>query len=247
MPTNQSVSLTKGSIPASTCFSSVSDLYDLFIGVTTAHVDGDYSLFNFGDIEPGVDDRTKPWIRTVSGKPDKMYVYQDGRWLSGHSIPASGGERKIWVGTENDLKTYDGGEDVAVTDYRGPFWEIDAAFAAKLPAGVGAFPSGAAVTVGVSSGEEETTLLDSQLPDHTHKGKAYYYAAGGGLSSDPSGKADNLKHEGSGHTTNASGTIAGAGVLTEGINGNSGEAHNNVPPILGVYFIKRTGRIYYTA
>ena len=128
MPTNQSVTLVKGTIPPGLCFSNIPELYNTFVDTTTAYVNGNYSLFNFGNSTPSADDNDKPWIRTDGdGRPDKMYVYKDGYWLCKHPTPASGNERRIWTGTETELLSYeaDGNSSSTATIYSGPFWEVD--------------------------------------------------------------------------------------------------------------------------
>lgn len=128
MPTNQSVTLVKGTIPPGLCFSNIPELYNTFVDTTTAYVNGNYSLFNFGNSTPSADDNDKPWIRTDGdGRPDKMYVYKDGYWLCKHPTPASGKERRIWTGTDTELLSYeaDGNSSSTATIYSGPFWEVD--------------------------------------------------------------------------------------------------------------------------
>lgn len=128
MPTNQSVTLVKGSIPPGLCFSNIPELYSTFVDTTTAYVNGNYSLFNFGNSTPSADDNDKPWMRTDSdGRPDKMYVYKDGYWLCKHPTPASGKERRIWTGTDTELLSYEaeGNSLSTATIYSGPFWEVD--------------------------------------------------------------------------------------------------------------------------
>ncbi len=128
MPTNQSVTLVKGTIPPGLCFSNIPELYNTFVDTTTAYVNGNYSLFNFGNATPSADDNDKPWIRTDGdGRPDKMYVYKDGYWLCKHPTPASGKERRIWTGTDAELLSYeaDGNSLSTATIYSGPFWEVD--------------------------------------------------------------------------------------------------------------------------
>ena len=123
---NTTVNLVKGPIPPNACFSSVQALYDLFIDQTTAHVKGQYTLFNYGESAPAASDRDKPWIRTINQSPDKIYVHQSGYWLSKHPSPASSKERRIWTGTAAELITYDGGSDATTPNvYQGPMWEID--------------------------------------------------------------------------------------------------------------------------
>jgi hypothetical protein len=128
MPTNQSVTLVKGTIPPGLCFSNIPELYNTFVDTTTAYVNGNYSLFNFGNSTPSADDNDKPWVRTDGdGRPDKMYVYKDGYWICKHPTPASGKERRIWTGTDTELLSYeaDGNSSSTATIYSGPFWEVD--------------------------------------------------------------------------------------------------------------------------
>ena len=128
MPTNQSVTLVKGTIPPGLCFSNIPELYNTFVDTTTAYVNGNYSLFNFGNSTPSADDNDKPWIRTDGdGRPDKIYVYKDGYWICKHPTPASGKERRVWTGTDTELLSYeaDGNSSSTATIYSGPFWEVD--------------------------------------------------------------------------------------------------------------------------
>jgi len=250
MPTNQSVTLVKGTVPDGTCFGSVSELYDTFVDLTTAYVNGAYSLFNYGDTEPSAADRDKPWIRTDGGYPDRLYVFYDGYWIAKHPVPAGGNERRIWTGTTADLLSYEapGNSSSTATSYTGPFWEVDTALSAKFLVGAGTFAGGTVVNVNGTGGSDEITLTSGQLPDHQHKGKAYYKASGGTAGSDASGLTDDLAHENSGHTTSTGYTnsIAAAGVLTTETVGGDNDPITNLPPYYGVYFIKRTARIYYT-
>ena len=246
---NTTVNLVKGTIDPSSCFSDVKQLYDLFIDATTAHVKGEYSLFNFGDTVPAVSDQDKPWIRTIGKAPDKIYVYDNGYWMSLHPVPIGSHERRIWTGTTAQLAQYDGGDTGSVSAFTGPFWEVDTDFSAVFPVGVGEFASGTEVSNGGTGGEDKTTLTPNQVPDHKHLGEAYYRAsASSSAATDPTGIADNTLHENKGHTTNANYNVFSiAGVRTTSIDGGSGEAHDNLPPYRGVYFIKRTIRQFYTA
>lgn len=237
MPTNQSVTLVKGTVSDGTCFDSVSDLYNTFVNLTTAYVDGDYSLFNFGDTEPSASDIDKPWIRTIGGKPDRIYVYKDGGWLSKHPVPAyvNGiGERRMFVGAASDIDTYDGGTSGGVGSSSGPFWEKDTDFDGKFPVGYGTTASGKEITEGnPSGGIDETVLEEKHLPPHSH---SLNYS----IRSFRSGSSD------TGEGKFASGSNVVEGMVTAGSSQLS-VPFTNLPPYKGVYIIKRTIRVYYKA
>ena len=115
MASNQQVILQAGSVPTETCFESVQQLYNTFIANTTAYVAGSYSLFNYGDTVPSVDDQDRPWIRTISGQPDKIYTWVSGQWASQHPVPVGIGIRMMWAGRLGDLGAINEQFDVAVT------------------------------------------------------------------------------------------------------------------------------------
>lgn len=130
MPTDKSVTLVKGTIPPGLCFTNIPELYSTFVDTTTAYVDGNYSLFNYGNQAPSADDIDKPWIKLDGdGRFERVYGYSDGYWVAPHPCPALGKERRIWTGTPEELKVYeDNSNTLEAADanlYRGPFWEVD--------------------------------------------------------------------------------------------------------------------------
>tara|TARA_R110001592_G_scaffold112924_6_gene311521 strand:+ start:2104 stop:2799 length:696 start_codon:yes stop_codon:yes gene_type:complete len=230
MASNQQVILQAGSVPTETCFESIQQLYNTFINNTTAYVAGGYSLFNYGDSTPSVDDQDRPWIRTIGGKPDRMYSFISGQWISKHPVPANSYVRQIWVGSEAQLKTYDGGEDAGENEMAGPFWKIDTAMSARFPVGVGDF----AASVTDTGGEKDTTLEENNLPPHTHNLK---------YTESKLKNQGSTQNDGEGHFISGSKTVNG--MITAGSSQTS-ESFTNLPPYYGVYFIQRTSRIYYT-
>jgi hypothetical protein len=230
MASNQQVILQAGSVPTETCFESIQQLYNTFINNTTAYVAGGYSLFNYGDSTPAVDDQDRPWIRTIGGKPDRLYSFVDGEWVSKHSIPAGGNVRQMWVGSEVALETYDGGESGTAKDMAGPFWTVDTDMSARFPVGVGDF----AAAVTDTGGEKDTTLEEKNLPPHTHDLK---------YTESPLKNTGGAQNAGEGHFISGSKTVNG--MIAAGSSQTS-ESFTNLPPYYGVYFIKRTSRIYYT-
>ena len=229
MASNQQVILQAGSVPTETCFESVQQLYNTFIANTTAYVAGSYSLFNYGDTVPSVDDQDRPWIRTISGQPDKIYTWVSGQWASKHPVPVGSGIRMMWAGSLGDLNTYDGGAAGTASSFAGPFWEQDTSFDARFPVGVGSFESGAAATINGTGGEEKHTLTIEEIPAHTHNVPIQGFNA--------------EQDTNSGNEYGADGKNA-LNITSNAIGGDV--AHNNLPPYYGVYFIKRTAREYYT-
>jgi hypothetical protein len=187
------------------------------------------SFYNFGDTKPGVDQNQYPWFRTI----DYRWYTFSGTWISATNHDLD--ERRLFVGSEDDLKTFDGGNTNIPSDRNGPMWEIDHDFDARFPVGPGTFPSGTVVNPTSAGGEEKVTLTTAQLPAHTH----------------PHG--DPTANFMSAYTTTPNQNVyrafdSGAGDCSfnenTGITG-SDVPHNNVPPYRGIYIIKWTGRLYY--
>jgi len=199
--------------------------------------------YNYGENIPGVNARIYPWIRINSGEQDGLWYWNTSlsAWVRPHPVPASSDVRLIWVGTLSDLDTFDGGDSGTPGIASGPMWEVDTDFSAKFPVGVGTFTNAGAINVGESTtdtgvtGEDEHTLTEDEMPEHTHGYFDPRIGSGEGIQGDSDSKM--VMHK---HPTNedCSGTSCAAG---------SDEPHNNLPPMIGVYFIKRTARVYYKA
>jgi hypothetical protein len=188
------------------------------------------SFFNFGPTFPSINNRIYPWLDETG----RWWIYDQGVWLYENPVAANGYDRRIFVGTTTDLLSYDGGDGTATaTTTTGPMWEVDTEFEARFPVGVGAFvASGAVAVMGKATstaivGEDKHTLTVSELAAHTHNVGRY------------------VNDSRSGGDLKFMDLTAGTGAV--GISSSTGgdAAHNNLPPFYGVYFIKRTTRIYY--
>lgn len=244
MSTN--ISLSMGTL-SSSCFDSLQSMWvDGVSQMTGTVLDGSLKYI-ISETAPGADDQDKLWIKLSGGAPVRQYVYYNGAWVWPHAIPPSDSRLQIYKGSSASIDTLDGGSVGAVGSATGPFWEIDTDLSGKFPLGAGTLPSGTAVDSGTTGGSETVTLTSEQLPDHEHLGEAYYRAVAGASSpTDPSGLADDTLHENSGHTTNGSyNNFNKAGVVTTSTVGTTGQAHTNMPPYYGVFFLKRTARQYY--
>lgn len=241
------IPLFSGVLPSS-CYSNFQGLSDDIMSYGYGLIDG-ATEYIVSETAPGADDQGKLWIQVnSSNQPIRQWIYSGGAWLWPHPIPPNDNRLQMFVGSAAEVDTLDGGVAGTAGSKSGPFWEIYSDMSAKFPMGVGTLEDGTSVAVTNTGGQERVTLTSTQVPDHQHKGKAYYKASGGTAGSDESGLMDNLYHENSGHTTTSGTTsVAAAGVLTSETVGTIGESHPNLPPYYGVYFIKRTGRQFYTA
>lgn len=183
---------------------------------------------------PDSTDRDKLWIKVDgSGFPVGQFIYSGGVWIWPHVCPPSGSERRIWVGSLVSLVTYDGGAAGTVAAAGGPMWEEDTAFAGRSPMGVGTLPiSGTAITVGNQFGEDSHTMLEAEIAAHTH---------------DVGTLARPMLRTGGGAPTLA--PAGGATVSEEVVTSDTGTGSATpmpiLHPVLGVYIIKRTARIYH--
>lgn len=124
--------------------------------------------------EPNPIDRDKAWLRLTGAGlvPEFLYTYAMGSWVSLYSPPAGGNERMLWVGTEAELWSYDGGDgvdpsSVAPTATTGSFWQRDTDFDGRVPVGTGTVPGSdpsQSITVATNYGEASHTILQTELP-----------------------------------------------------------------------------------
>ena len=224
-----------GSLPSGYCWPSSPQTYaNDIVALITSYVNGEFSSLVMSESAPDSDYNDLPWIKVDSSNSlIGLFTFSAdaAAWARTHPIEASSDVRQIWVGSEADLKTYDGGEDTTVTVSTGPFWEIDTDFEFRFPLGVGTSPGGTAVAVGQTGGEEEHTLTVAELPEHTHDAIWDKQDADGG------GQL-NFPYNGTDHD-------AGEGEITRATESTGdGDAHSIMPPYRGVYFIKRTARIF---
>ena len=217
---------------------------------------GNYSLVNFGSTTPAAEDQDKPWVRTlVDGSPDRLYIYFNGNWVSPHAIqPSQLYIRWLWVGSVAALRSFDGGDGSsdAATPTTGAMWEIDATVDAKFLCTPGTFTNAGELAVDSSltatgvAGEDQHTLTTAESPAHTHKCVDSETITNTELEPDA---VIAYRRDEEGQRTNY--WLKGDDTLTPntGVTTSSGggDPHNNLPPMYGIYLIKRTARVYYVA
>lgn len=207
---------------------------DIVYGIVpTFNSDVGNSFFNTGSGTPSAANQIYPWF----DQDGFWWTYSGGAWVRKHSLPALSSERRMWVGTLVDLRSYDGGDGTATTPaapVTGAMWSEDTLMAARFPVGAGAFAASGTVAVAGTNtstgvvGEDKHTLVIAEAPAHTH--------TVGALSNlDIDGLSTRTLYGGSAEFIET-GTTSSSG---------SGTPHNTLPPFYGVYFIKRTARTHY--
>jgi hypothetical protein len=237
MPNLTLITLTPPSLPVGYCPTNYQQLANDIVSGTQANFNSSIgnSFFNFGPTTPALNNQVYPWL----DENGNWWIFQSGYWLRQHPIAAGSAERRIYVGTTTDLQTYDGGNTNAPSNWSGPMWQVDTLFEARFPVGAGTFAASGVVSVNGTTtstavaGEDKHTLVTSEMPSHTHQILDQYI---------------NLTQRGSADTSVFSATNRSEGVanLLPTTSSGGDAAHNNLPPFYGVYFIKRTARVYYT-
>lgn len=236
MPNLTLITLTPPSLPIGYCPTNYQQLANDVISGTQANFNSSIgnSFFNYGPTTPALNNQVYPWL----DENGNWWIFQSGYWLRQHPIAAGSAERRIYVGTTTDLQTYDGGNTNAPSNWSGPMWEVDTLFEARFPVGAGTFAASGVVSVNGTTtstavaGEDKHTLVTSEMPKHSHTMTWDSQDTAGG---------NQLKTLYLGPDANAFNDI----VKSSGDAGGDA-AHNNLPPFYGVYFIKRTARVYYT-
>lgn len=234
MATQFPVTMIPGTIPPGLCFATDQQRYNFFISQTTAFLQAGFTGINIGNSEPGVEDRANPWFKlNGDGSPDKIYYFYAGQWLAPNPEAASSPRRIIWTGALDGLSGlsgYDGGDGVASatpTATTGPMWVPDLSFSFAIPMGVGTntvtYDGNPATSIALAGtlGEERHVLSIPELPAHTHQ-----YSVLSSGAAIPGG---------TGYAPVSAATSATGGGLS----------HQNMPPVVGVYFAARTVRQFY--
>ena len=238
-------------VPSSFCIQDIQTDWPVLVNLLNAAFQSNVATINFGNSTPSPDNQQWPWFRVNSdGTPDKWYTYTSGNWLAPHSIQLEG-HTIIWTGSEASIPTLDGGEVATTTTITGPFWEKVDEFDGRFPVGVGTLAGstlGTAVTVGSQGGTIQANfkLKEEYMPaiqlkfgceksdvtedDDTKQPFGMIRADSG---SDINYIKANEKQQKVGLTN----TFGSTSLITDEI----------VPPHYGVFFIKRTARMYHRA
>lgn len=216
-------------IPAGLCYSTPQADYPVLASFLRAIFNG--NEINFGSSTPAPADRTKPWVRVnPDGTDDGTWVFYNGYWVQKH--PLATGLIMLWEGAQTDIATLDGGESAAITNITGPFWEEVTEMAAKSPMHPGTLPAGDVIAIGANFGEDRHTQSIAEIATHDHPATP---SSGGRMIATGITPDDG--------TINRTGSLSYKEVTTTGQSGSS-TPFNVVHPVRGIWFLRRTGRLY---
>lgn len=173
-----------GSLPYNCYPASVQQLYlDMF--ARGAAQLSDIEGVVISESAPTASDRDKLWIKLVGGVAVSPFVWSTlyARWIWPHSSSAGGFERRLWVGTEAALATYDGGDGNPLGPASGPMWQVDHDFDGRSPMGPGAIPDTVdSLGVGGDYGQGQHPITTEEMPSHSHDvdAKVTTFSADGG-------------------------------------------------------------------
>lgn len=202
------------------------------------------------DTAPAPNDRDKLWFDT-NNNDNNIYswVTDIGNWARPNPTEPASDERRLWVGSEASVWSYEGGDgnDPSVTAPgagTGAMWEVDHNFDGRVPLGPGTLPSTTVVNVGATGGEEKHSLTTAEMPPHVHHFTVIANNAAASGTGELTGGEFNSPNDGKfiGDTDNAGGVSNGATPPVYTVT-----PHNTLPPYIGTFVIKRTARIWMIA
>lgn len=248
MPQNAPIIFQFQGFDPNYCPPNYQQLANDFAAGLTGFLPGSYITILTGDTEPGAADRDKPWIRSDG----RIWLYSApglGEWVSKHPLTPN----VVIMGffeSEADIWSFDGGDGQNPTvttpvDAVGAMWEKVAAFDGRMPIGPGTLSgSGTVIASGDTGGADRITQLAAQLPPHQHilpvypEGTTAIRATYGSAPAPATGP-----NAASGSSTLSVYALSDGGPNTTT---TTQTPMNTISPYVGVYFIRRTNRLWYT-
>lgn len=241
--------VTPAQLPQGFCPTDYQDMLNLFSQNQTVIFPDTFEGLVVSSTAPV--DTTRVWLQLDSlGRQVRIYSFSTGAWLSLH--PLIPGITILWSGALPDFTTFDGGDANPISAISGPMWELAAEFAARVPIGVGTLPSTTVVNVGDTGGEERHTLLPAETPPHSHFVANTDADSGSEVPISSGTSIEQSYTPGGNQAYTLQGTTTTPTVGLSSVVGGSGippvtSPHNTLPPYVGVYFLRRTARLFYAA
>lgn len=176
------------------------------------------------------------WLKLDSlDRPERLFFYAQGYWLALHPLPQNAiiwtdQAVNTWSSGGHTYTDYDGGDLSEPTLYTGSFWEV--VYGGYFPLAVGTTPApySTVIALGATGGEEKHLLLETEIPSHDHTAGV------------DSASADDVL----GPVVDGGDGTSGVALTTKTGKTGGGLVHNNMPPYVGLYMLRRTGRLWYS-
>ena len=267
--------LIPGSLPTGWCPTQGTtfwqEIYNKFfaLGVAQLALGTGYTIKVSND-EPTAEERDNTlWYKTVGGVPERIYYYYGGHWVCPHPVQDTTFLWMVKSGTEASIWSLDGGDGTDpsvvgnVSDYTGSFWKVAHEFDFRFPIGPGtnpiAYDGGAASVISVegTGGVERHILTPTEGGDvgHSHTFGRQEATSGDDVNdvvllkgtSTETGLGVYVNGEGSNTLDKDISTLTGAYLVTSESTSTAPVSHTNMPPYVGVWFVQRTARKFYTS
>ena len=242
-----------GTLPPGYKPSDWQDLVTKLEAIFNAYLPGSYKPVNYGSTTPAAEDQDRPWVRTNGdGSPDRTYVFFNGKWVARHPVDPASDERRMWVGTLVGLRSHDGGDGTTdvPTATTGAMWEEDTAFRDKIPMGV-LDATGQVQTPLATAGAltDSITLTVDQIPRHRHEitveASSAAESTGELYDADSTGVMKSDSGVELGWDAGDSRNVVGF-TRYYGDSAASEFDVDTLPPVIGVFVIKRSARYFWT-
>jgi hypothetical protein len=251
------LTITAPQLPEGYCISNLQDFVNLAVGGALVNFDtsGLTGVLK-QNTTPTYTQRGLIWYNTDTGHT-LVYDNPTGAWVMRHPIPPGGGAGMLWFGTLIGIDTYDGGSSSTVGNASGPMWEVVPELAGRFPIGVGNLPDTVngtvSIVVGASGGHNELVMVKDNLPADTVDVKTAVIGQSGVTGGGPNPVVGSTY--GSDAITGTSAACDATSTLVSGAYYSRGQTLplgiatplNTINPYYGIFFIRRTNRIYYTS
>jgi hypothetical protein len=232
------VPVTALTLPIGFCPVTYQDIWNAFATASQVEIPDALSQIIWQTTQPS--DQTVSWGKLdAQGFPIGIYRFAQGSWLLRH--PSVPGLTQWWFNALPDFTSFDGGDaNSNITPTTGAMWQqaLDGSgniIAAQFPITAGILPSGTVLSVGGTGGEENHTLLTSEMPSHVHSFPTPYWGVvvSGGAAGTFTGSDMVISNAATGATGGSSAS------------GNPTVPHNNLPPFIVGFLLQRTARQFY--
>ena len=240
----------------------VQQLANFIVGKAVAKFEGVGTIILDQDTQPDPTQQGFLWRPPSRGM---VFKYSGGAWITPHLYPPNGsgasGPRIWFEGSEADLWSFDGGDGTNPSIYApsdaaasaGPMWVVDHNYDGRIPMGAGDIAGTTPVkTLAVSEnyGEGQHTLTAEENAPHSHgtqnTGDSFAtLKAGSGGAQDNTGLRTVV--DGATGTNGWLGSYPQTGISGGDATTHDPKGHQNVPPVRGGFWARRSARVNYTA